>query len=489
MSTPPYTRREPSPDHLQPVIVGAGPAGLTAAYQLGKAGVLATVLEADTVVGGISRTAVRDGWRFDIGGHRFFTKVRAVSDLWHEILAPEDFLVRPRMSRIFYKGKFYDYPLRAMNALRNLGVLEAVRCVLSYVWVRIRPPRDLTSFEGWTASRFGWRLYRTFFKTYTEKVWGVPADELQADWAAQRIKNLSLFSAVLNSLMPRRNQKDITSLIEEFEYPRYGPGMMWERCHELVEGQGSEVLLEHPVCRIRHAEGLAHQVEADGPDGPVVFPASHVISSMPLPHLLLAMDPPIPDHVRLAADDIGYRDFLTVALVIPDEDGFEDNWIYIHSPEVRVGRVQNFGRWSPHLVKEGRTCLGLEYFVDEGDDLWTAADEDLVSRGEVEMERLGLLDPDRVEAGYVVRMAKAYPMYDADYQTNVAVLRAWLEAHARNVHPVGRNGMHRYNNQDHSMYTAMLTVENLLGASHDIWQVNVEEDYHEELQPTDAVGS
>ena len=232
MSTPPYTRREPSPDHLQPVIVGAGPAGLTAAYQLGKAGVLATVLEADTVVGGISRTAVRDGWRFDIGGHRFFTKVRAVSDLWHEILEPEDFLVRPRMSRIFYKGKFYDYPLRAMNALRNLGVLEAVRCVLSYVWVRIHPPRDLTSFEGWTASRFGWRLYRTFFKTYTEKVWGVPADEIQADWAAQRIKNLSLFSAVLNSLMPRRNQKNITSLIEEFEYPRYGPGMMWERCHE-----------------------------------------------------------------------------------------------------------------------------------------------------------------------------------------------------------------------------------------------------------------
>ena len=230
-------------------------------------------------------------------------------------------------------------------------------------------------------------------------------------------------------------------------------------------------------------------MEADGPDGPVVFPASHVISSMPLPHLLLAMDPPIPDHVRLAADGIGYRDFLTVALVIPDEDGFEDNWIYIHSPEVRVGRVQNFGRWSPHLVKEGRTCLGLEYFVDEGDDLWTATDEDLVSRGKVEMERLGLLDPDRVEAGYVVRMAKAYPMYDANYQANVAVLRDWLEAHARNVHPVGRNGMHRYNNQDHSMYTAMLTVENLLGASHDIWQVNVEEDYHEELRPTDAVGS
>ncbi|MEE2697902.1 MAG: FAD-dependent oxidoreductase, partial [Actinomycetota bacterium] len=231
------------PEDERTVIVGAGPAGLTAAYQLAKAGRAATVLEADDVVGGISRTVLRDGWRFDIGGHRFFTKVRVVSDLWHEILDDDDFLVRPRMSRIFYQGRFYDYPLRAGNALRNLGVVEAVRCVLSYVWVRIRPPADQSTFEGWTASRFGWRLYRTFFKTYTEKVWGVPGDQLRADWAAQRIKNLSLFSAVLNSLLPRRNQKDITSLIEEFEYPRYGPGMMWERCHEKVLAQGGDVRL------------------------------------------------------------------------------------------------------------------------------------------------------------------------------------------------------------------------------------------------------
>ena len=224
-----------------------------------------------------------------------------------------------------------------------------------------------------------------------------------------------------------------------------------------------------------------------------MFPASHVISSMPLPHLLLAMDPPIPDDVRRAANGIGYRDFLTVALVVPAEDGFEDNWIYIHSPEVRVGRVQNFGQWSPHLVKEGRTCLGLEYFVDEGDDLWSSTDEDLVERGKSEMERLGLLDPARVEVGYVVRMPKAYPMYDADYQANVEVLRGWLEANARNVYPVGRNGMHRYNNQDHSMYTAMLTVENMLddgsGPRHDVWQVNVEEDYHEELRTAEADGA
>ena len=479
-------QRLSSSNTIRPVIIGAGPAGLTAAYQFGKAGVVTTVLEADDVVGGISRTAVRDGWRFDIGGHRFFTKVRVVSDLWHEILEPEDFLVRPRMSRIFYKGRFYDYPLRAMNALRNLGPIEAVRCVLSYLWVRIRPPRDQTHFEGWVASRFGWRLYRTFFKTYTEKVWGVPGTELQADWAAQRIKNLSLLRAVMNSLMPRRNRTDVTSLIEEFEYPRYGPGMMWERCTELVTDQGSAVLLSHPVRRVGHTDGRAFEVEALSPEGPVVWEATDVISSMPLPHLISAMDPPVPADVRKAANGLGFRDFLTVALVVPWEDGFEDNWIYVHAPDVEVGRIQNFGQWSPDLVKDGRTCLGLEYFVTEGDHLWVSDDDDLVELGKAEMARLGLLDPSRVEAGYVVRMPKAYPMYDAHYQKNVDVVRGWLAEHASNVYPVGRNGMHRYNNQDHSMFTAMLTVENVLADGtadrHDVWQVNVEEDYHEEIR-------
>ena len=477
------TQNDSKPAELQPVVIGAGPAGLTAAYRFGQAGVTTIVLEADEVVGGISRTAVRDGWRFDIGGHRFFTKVQAVSDLWHEILDSDDFLVRPRMSRIFYRGRFYDYPLKATNALRNLGIVEAVRCVLSYLWVRVHPPKDLTSFEGWTASRFGWRLYRIFFKTYTEKVWGIPAHELQADWAAQRIKNLSLFRAIWNSLTPSRNQKDITSLIEEFEYPRYGPGMMWERCHDLVLEQGSDVCLSHSVQRVLHAGGLAHAIEAAGPDGTLLIEASHVISSMPLPQLVHSMDPPAPEEIQQAADGLGFRDFLTVALVVPREDGFEDNWVYIHAPDVRVGRVQNFGQWSPHLVKDGRTCLGLEYFVTEGDDLWSASDDDLVALGTEEMARLSLLKPDRVEAGYVVRMPKAYPMYDAHYQANVELLRGWLAENVRNVHPVGRNGMHRYNNQDHSMLTAMLTVENILGyGDHDVWQVNVEDDYHEEVR-------
>ena len=468
----------------QVVVIGAGPAGLTAAYQLGKYGRCALIVESDDVVGGISRTAERDGWRFDIGGHRFFTKVAPVSDLWHEILPAEDFLLRPRMSRIFYGGKFYDYPLKAFNALKNLGVVEAVRCVMSYFWVKIRPPKDQTKFEGYVAAKFGWRLYKTFFKTYTEKVWGVPADQLEADWAAQRIKNLNLINAITNAIIPKRNATDITSLIDEFEYPRHGPGMMWERCAELVKDQGSTIEFNSTVTKIRHADGVATEVITTTPEGQRVHECGAVISSMPIPRLVQAMDPPAPHEVLRAAAELKFRDFLTVALVIPAEDGFPDNWIYIHSPEVSVGRVQNFGSWSPEMIpEEGKTCLGLEFFVNEGDELWVTDDEDLVALGTTEMAKLGLLDPARVERGYVVRMPKAYPMYDASYKANVDTLRSWLTDATRNVHPVGRNGMHRYNNQDHSMYTAMLTVENLVnGTSHDVWEVNVEADYHEELK-------
>ncbi len=469
-----------SPDDV--VIIGAGPAGLTAAYQLTKLGKRSTVLEADDMVGGISRTVERDGWRFDIGGHRFFTKVGAVEEFWHEVLPDEDFMLRPRKSRIYYQGKFYDYPLRAMNALTNLGVIEATRCVLSYLWARIHPPKDQSNFEGWVAARFGWRLYRHFFKTYTEKVWGHPGSEMGADWAAQRIKNLSLASAIVNAVLPKRNQKDITSLIEEFQYPRLGPGMMWERCTELVEAAGTKVQLETAVTSIRHRDGQAVSVIATTADGGTTeYPASAVISTMPLGALVRAMDPAPPAEVLAAADGLSYRDFLAIALVVPAAMvPWNDNWIYIHDASVKTMRIQNFGSWSPFLVKDGRNVLGLEYTVLEGDESWTSSDEALIELGKEELGRLGLVDPSAVEAGYVVRMPKAYPYYDFVYHQNVNTIRAWLAANVANVHPVGRNGMHRYNNADHSMYTAMLTVENLCGANHDVWDVNVEEDYHEE---------
>jgi protoporphyrinogen oxidase len=463
------------------VVVGAGPAGLTAAYALTKAGEPVTVLESDNVVGGISRTVERDGWRFDIGGHRFFTKVDVVKELWHEILPAEDFLLRPRMSRIYYDNKLFDYPLRASNALRNLGIIESIKCVASYLWVRVHPPKEQSTLEGWVAARFGWRLYRTFFKTYNEKVWGVPATEIAADWAAQRIKNLSLFGAVVNALMPRRNQTDITSLIEEFEYPKLGPGMMWERARELVLDGGGEIVMNAPATKIRRSNtgAIAVVTERDGKE--VSTPASAVISSMPLPELVLAMDPPAPAEVQMAARRLSHRDFLTVALVVPQSASFPDNWIYIHSPQVKVGRIQNFGSWSPFMVKDGRTCLGLEYFVFEGDELWNTPDEDLATMAARELFELGLIGEGEVEASYVVRMPKAYPVYDHGYQDAVEVIREWVDTHLPNVHPVGRNGMHKYNNQDHSMLTAMLSVDNILNdAGHDVWAVNVEEEYHEE---------
>jgi protoporphyrinogen oxidase len=469
------------------VIIGAGPAGLTAAYTLTKRGVPSTVLESDTVVGGISRTATADGWRFDIGGHRFFTKVQQVEDLWFEILGPDDFLRRPRLSRIYYRGKFYDYPISAINALRNLGPIEALRCVGSYLWVRIRPPKDTSTLEGFVASRFGWRLYGHFFKTQSEKVWGVPCTEIQADWGAQRIKNLSLFRAVWEALKPKRlrlrtsKTKQVTSLIEEFNYPKFGPGMMWERCAELVTEQGTDIVFDAKVTKVEHTGGRAVAVTATTGDGPTRHECTDVISSMPIGALLRAMDPLPPDDVLAAADALRYRDFITVALVVPESVGFPDNWIYINDKTVEVGRIQNFGRWSPHMVKDGRTCLGLEFFVWEGDHMWTKDDADLIEQGKRELHEIGLLDdPSVVEDGFVVRMPKAYPMYDEDYRQNVDRLARWIASNAPNVHPVGRNGMHRYNNQDHSMLTAMLSVENIFGAEHDVWNVNVEEEYHEE---------
>ncbi|WP_428964351.1 NAD(P)/FAD-dependent oxidoreductase [Micromonospora fluostatini] len=463
------------------VIIGAGPAGLTAAYELTRRDVAVDVVEADDVVGGISRTVERDGWRFDIGGHRFFTKVPQVEAFWHEILPDEDFLLRPRMSRIHYRGRLFDYPLRAGNALGNLGVVEAVRCVGSYLWSRVRPPADQSHFEGWVSARFGTRLYRMFFKTYTEKVWGIPATELQADWAAQRIKNLSLAGAVRNALFPSRDKTAITSLIEEFQYPKYGPGMMWERCAERVVKAGGTVTLNTSARAVHRADGRAVAVTVAGPEGERRVPTDHVISSMPISDLVRAMDPPAPAEVRAAADALRHRDFLTVALVVPADAGFPDNWIYVHTPGVRVGRIQNFGSWSPFLVRDGYTCLGLEYFVNVGDDLWTADDDDLVALGTAELARLGLVAPDAVSDGYVVRMPKAYPVYDEGYEQAVDTIRRWLAEAVPNVHPVGRNGMHRYNNQDHSMLTAMLTAANIVdGTAHDVWTVNVEESYHEE---------
>jgi protoporphyrinogen oxidase len=474
------------------VIIGAGPAGLTAAFALQQNGMSSTVVEAGDQVGGISRTVERDGWRFDIGGHRFFTKVPAVEELWHEILADEDFLMRPRKSRIYYEGKYFDYPLKAGSTLKALGPIEAARCVASYARAKVRPPKDQSNYENWLVARFGWRLYSMFFKTYTEKVWGVPVSEMPADWAAQRVKGLSLGNAIVNMLMPKRNQKEITSLIEEFQYPKYGPGMMWEVCRDKVVAAGTKVHMNAPVVQIKRKGGRAVAVVTeDETRARTEHACTEVISSMPISELIEVMDPPAPPEVKAAGDDLRYRDFFTVALVVPSAKvSWTDNWIYIHDATVRTMRIQNFGSWSPYLVKEGRNVLGLEYTAFQNDRAWTTPDEELIEEGRKELAYLGLVAYEDVEKGYVVRQPKAYPIYDDRYTANVDVIRGWLASEATNVHPVGRNGMFRYNNQDHSMYTALLTVENITdGTSHDVWSVNVEEDYHEESAGSKPAGS
>ncbi len=459
------------------VIIGAGPAGLTAAYELSKNEVPSVVLEADSTVGGLARTVVYKGYHFDIGGHRFFTKVTLVEKMWREVLE-DDFLPRPRLSRIYYRSKFFRYPLEPMDALFKLGLVETMRCCFSYLMAKLSPTLPEDHLEAWVSNRFGRRLFQIFFKSYTEKVWGIPCNQIGAEWAAQRIRGLSLKSLILNAIKPKRNQgkKAIKTLIHEFYYPRKGPGMMWERTRQIVEERNSKVVFRAPVEKIRWQPGAVTAVEAGG----VTYTGSHFISSMPIREFIRCLEPAAPEAVRKAAEDLKYRDFLTVSLICRGRDLFPDNWIYIHESSVKVGRIQNFGNWSPEMVPDQETsCLGLEYFCNEGDELWEMPDEQLKEQARQEVARLGLVKSEDVLDGAVVRMPKAYPVYDATYQRGLATIRAFLET-VPNVQLVGRNGMHRYNNQDHSMLTAILAARNVLGGRYDLWQVSADEEYTEQ---------
>ena len=478
------------PQIYKAVIVGGGPAGLTAAYELSKQSAPVVVLEGDPeYVGGISRTVNYKGYRFDIGGHRFFSKSREVEDLWTEI-AGADMLDRPRSSRIYYRGQFYTYPLKPFEALSKLGLMESARCMLSFAKARLHPTPNPKTFEDWVVNQFGERLFRIFFKTYTEKVWGMKCQEISADWAAQRIKGLSLGSAVKHALMPKRKPRNndrtqvVKTLIDTFRYPRLGPGMMWEACTAKIRQLGGQVLLGHRAtgCRFDSARNVWMVTTRDANGQSDEFCGEHLISSMPIRELVAQLQPAPPEEARRAAQSLRYRDFLTVGLIVHDQGRFTDNWIYIHDPSVQVGRVQNYKSWSPEMVPDpAHSSYGLEYFCFEGDGLWTSPDEQLIALAKKEIQQINLANAANIVDGVVIRQKKAYPVYDDAYQQHVDTIRAALEKQFPTLHLVGRNGMHKYNNQDHAMMTAMLTARNILAGKrqYDVWAVNQDAEYHE----------
>ena len=472
------------------VIAGGGPAGLTGAYELTRHGRSCVVLEADPrLVGGISRTDEYKGYRFDIGGHRFFSKNSEINALWREILG-DAFITRSRLSRIYYDRKFFYYPLKPVDALWKLGPWRSTRILLSYLKARLKPIRRERTFEDWVVNRFGRELFEIFFKSYTEKVWGMPTSQISADWAAQRIKGLSLVGAVVNALfgsLGSRKGEVIKTLIDEFQYPRLGPGQMWEAARDRILARGGAVHLDRKVVRIEHdGSAVSSFITADAQGRQARYLGTHFLSTMPVRDLIRAMAPPAPEEVRAAAESLRYRDFLTVVLIVNRRETFPDTWIYIHEPDVRVGRIQNFKNWSPELVPDAsRSSLGLEYFCFEGDDLWNRSDDELLELGRREIDTIGLVPASDVVDGCVVRMPKAYPVYDDEYQRHLSVIRNWL-VKLSNLELAGRNGMHKYNNQDHSMMTALLAARNILGLGrYDTWKVNTDAEYHEEGGETD----
>lgn len=464
------------------LIIGAGPAGLTAAYELTKRGQKVVIVEKDSVVGGISRTVKYKGYHFDIGGHRFFTKVDRVNEMWHEVLG-DDFIKRPRLSHIYYKGKFFSYPIKPFDVVRKLGLWESFLAGLSFLKAKVIKRPQEKSFEDYIVNNFGERLYRTFFKSYTEKVWGIPCTDIKAEWAAQRIKGLSLGSLVKTMLIGNRGNA-IKSLIEEFWYPKYGPGQMWEKTLVLVEATGfATVHMNSTVRTLRHKGGVMYEADLVTPAGERTIAVSAVISTIPIAELFDLVQPAVSTEAAKAAQSLNYRDFISIALMVKGENLFPDNWIYVHEPDVMVGRIQNFNNWSPYLTPQGgTTCLGLEYFCFTSDPIWSTPDEELLRMAAWELEHIGLAHQGDVVDGAVVRVEKTYPVYDDAYESAMPAIREEF-AQFRNLFPVGRNGMHRYNNQDHAMLTAMLASENILdGAGHDLWSVNVERVYHEEKE-------
>jgi protoporphyrinogen oxidase len=512
------------------VIIGAGPAGLTAAYELlTRSNIVPIVLEKSEYMGGLSRTVEHNGNRIDIGGHRFFSKSDRVMNWWLEHLPLEGstlkphkisyhrndrlvtgnapttdgqpcMLVRQRKSRIYFLRKFFAYPIQlTSDTLRNLGVKRVLRIGFSYLKTLLFPPKRVENLEQFFISRFGKELYLTFFKSYTEKVWGVPCEQISAEWGAQRIKGLSIKNTLLHlaKKLGKRSsdlrQKDTeTSLIEQFLYPKLGPGQLWEVVADKVKALGGEILTRQEVTSIHTDKGRITAVSVRGPDGlERQVTGNYFFSTMPIKELVNELQAAVPAHVREVSSNLQYRDFITVGLLVKklsvkDRENptgrIQDNWIYIQEPDVLAGRLQIFNNWSPYMVKDPDTVwIGVEYFCYETDSMWNLPDSEMASLAGRELERIGIIESQDVTDFKVIRMPKTYPAYFGVYNRFEEV-RSYLDAFP-NLFLVGRNGMHKYNNQDHSMLTAMTAVDNIIEGRTDksnIWAVNTEMDYHEE---------
>jgi protoporphyrinogen oxidase len=458
------------------LIVGAGPAGLSAAWNLVRAGRKVTILEREPVcVGGLARTMQYKGFRFDVGAHRFFSTNPEITRWWQDRL-PGDFMRVKRLTRILYRRRFLHYPLHAREAFFGLGWRTSLRCLWSFLWRQLNPIQPARSFEDWVSNHFGDALYDIFFKTYTEKVWGMPCSKISADWASQRIKGLSLGRAVLDAF--GFCQLEVKTLAQEFDYPRFGAGMMWERTRDEITNAGGKVIMGREVVRIeRKGKRIEAIISKAGGGVEEFWPVGECIVSMPLQDCVLSMFPPMDEGVRNAAEKLRYRDLVFVVLIVNRTELFPDNWIYVHDPAVKVGRITNYNNWTKEMASN-MTCLELEYFCSRGDAFWGMNDEEILSLAKVELEKLGLAVASEILDGCVVRVEKAYPVYDRDYRQNVDVIREALSK-IENLHPVGRNGMHKYNNQDHSMLTGMLAAQNALGENHDLWGVNTDCKYQE----------
>ena len=469
------------------LIIGAGPAGLTAGYELIKKGYKVTIFEADKdFVGGISRTVEYKGFRFDIGGHRFFSKNKEVEKWWHDILEG-DFLLRPRLSRWFYKGKFFQYPIKPFELLGVFGLLDSAKIMLSYLWAKLFPIKPELSLADWCINNFGRYLAKPFFIDYNLKLWGIDPRQLSKEFTLQRIKGISFIGTLKESLYKTLRIKGRTqakSLIESFNYPKYGPGMLWEKVTACIREQGGDILMGHKVFKIVHSNGRLDKVFVKNSSGVTKeYIGDFLLSTMPLTELVLALSPEPEKQVVEAAKVLDFRDFITVALMVDKEVLPPDNWIYTHDKGMRSIRIQIFKNWSQYMVPDQtKSCIGFEYVCKDGDELWSKSRAELIELAQNELTILGFAKREEVFDAEVVRLRNVYPRYLIGFEKNVAIIKEYLQNTfpTNIIQPIGRGGLHRYNNSDHSMMTAFLAVKNILGEGHyDQWEVNSDAEYHE----------